>query len=170
MGLAGVCLALVTAAGVSAGHPVFVPVERFTLAWMHSIEKVRWEEDYAVVPGKTPGSAPALQALAARVHGSGAGMEPPADARLHDGWYEYTPRIQTPAELRLTRSAYTADYEWCAQGRCRPLSELLPSDGSVTLLTACRRPPAAAAGLSNLLQALDLPLRQVLNLGDVSRR
>lgn len=141
MELTGVCLALVTVAGVSASHPVFVPVEQFTLAWMHSIEKVRWEEDYAVVPGHGKGSAPALQALAARVQGSGAGMEPPVDARLRDGWYEYTPKIRNPAELRLTRSGYTADYEWCAGGRCRPISELLPSDGGVTLLTACR-PPA----------------------------
>jgi hypothetical protein len=142
MGLTGVCLALVTAAGVSASHPVFVPVEQFTLVWTHSIEKTRWEEDYAVVPSKNPGGAPALQALAARVHGSGAGMEPPDDARLRNGWYEYAPKIRIPAELRLTRSVFTADYDWCTQGRCRPLSALLPSDGGVTLLTACRRPSA----------------------------
>lgn len=143
MGLTGVCLALLTAAGISAAPPLFVPVEHFTLAWMHSIEKVRWEEDYAVVPGQGVGSAPTLQALAARVQGSGAGMEPPEDARLmRGGWYEYTPKIRMPGELRLTRSIYTADYDWCSQGNCRPLSELLPSDGGVTLLTACRRPPA----------------------------
>lgn len=140
MGLTGVCLALLTATEVSAGHPVFVPVERFTLAWTHSIEKVRWEEDYAVLPGKTPVSAPILQALAARVQGSGAGMEPAADARLRHGWYEYTPQIHNPAELRLARSGFTPDYDWCTQGRCQPMSVLLPSDGGVTLLTACRRP------------------------------
>ncbi|OGB01688.1 MAG: hypothetical protein A3E79_09315 [Burkholderiales bacterium RIFCSPHIGHO2_12_FULL_61_11] len=132
-----------TAAGVSAGPTAFVPVERFTLAWTHSIEKVRWEEDYAIVPGKNPGSAPVLNAVAARVHGSGAGMEPADDARLVEGgWYEYTPQIRTLTELRLTRSGFTADYDWCSQASCRPLSELLPSDGGVTLLTACRRPPA----------------------------
>ncbi len=140
MGLTGICLALLTAAGISGGHPVFVPVQRFTLAWTHSIEKVRWEEDYAVVPEQ--GSAPILQALAARVQGSGAGMEPPEDARLRHGWYEYTPQIRNPAELRLTRSGFTADYDWCSRGSCKPMSELLPSDGGVTLLTACRRPPA----------------------------
>jgi hypothetical protein len=141
MGMTGICLALVTAAGISAGQPVFVPVERFTLAWTHSIEKVRWEEDYAVRPGNTPGSAPVLHAVAARVHGSGAGMEPPQDARLvSGGWYEYKPQISHPAELRLTRSVYTADYDWCNQGHCRPMSALLPSDGGVTLLTACRPP------------------------------
>lgn len=141
MGPTGICLALLTAAGISGGHPVFVPVQRFTLAWTHSIEKVRWEEDYAVAPGPGVGSAPTLQALKARVQGSGAGMEPPADARFRHGWYEYTPQTLNPEELRLTRSGFTADYDWCSRGSCKPMSELLPSDGGVTLLTACHRPP-----------------------------
>jgi hypothetical protein len=41
----GVCFAL---AGLPSLPPLFVPVTEFTLAWTHSIEKVRWEEDYAV--------------------------------------------------------------------------------------------------------------------------
>ena len=140
MELAGICLALLGAAGAGSGEPVFVQAERFTLAWTHSIEKVRWEEDYAVLPGPGPREPPILQALTARVRGSGAGMEPPPDARLVNGWYEYTPSIRHPVELRLTRSGFTADFDWCADGRCRPLSSLLPSDGGVTLLTACRSP------------------------------
>lgn len=138
VGLAGVCLVLATANGGSAGPAVFVPVHSFTLAWTHSIEKVRWEEDYVVRPGETPGAAPRLEATAARVHGSGAGMEPPPDARLKRGWYEYTPTLHHPAELRLTRSGFTPDYDWCTGGRCRPLSDLLPSQGGVTVLTACQ--------------------------------
>lgn len=134
----GVCLALAAAGQATA--PVFVPVERFTLAWTHSIEKVRWEEDYAVRPGGTPSAAPVLQALTARVRGSGAGMEPPPDAVLRHGWYEYTPRTVSPQGLRLTRSAFTADYDWCVDGRCAPLSRLLPSDGDITLLTPCADP------------------------------
>jgi len=40
--------------------------------------------------------------------------------------------------LRLTRSAYTADYEWCVDGEpCKPLSALIASDGGVTELRAC---------------------------------
>lgn len=138
MGLAGICLALLGAAGAVSGETVFVPVERFTLAWTHSIEKVRWEEDYAVVPGPDSRGPPVLQALSARIRGSGAGMEPPPDARLFNGWYHYTPQLRQPAELRLTRSGFTADYDWCVDGRCQPLAQLLPSDGGVTLLTACR--------------------------------
>lgn len=133
MGLIGICLAL----AASSTAPVFVPAERFTLAWTHSIEKVRWEEDYAVTP-----SPPTLHALAARVRGSAAGMEPPDDARLVNGWYTYTPQMRHPPELRLTRSEFTADYELCLQGRCQPLSAWLPSDGGVTRLTACDVPGA----------------------------
>lgn len=148
--IVGVCLALASSLGSgesSANARVFVPVQRFTLAWTHSIEKIRWEEDYEVIPGKLPGAHPALKATAARIHGSGAGMEPPDDARLvAGGWYEYTPQIKTPKVLRLTRSEFTADYDWCAGGRCRPMSELLASDGDITLLTACAKPAGIPGG------------------------
>lgn len=133
-GIVGVCLTLAAAPNV---QPLFVPVQRFTLAWTHSIEKVRWEEDYKVVvpPGK---GQPVLKAGLARVRGSAAGMEPPPDAILKSGWYEYQPTTTLPDELRLTRSEYTADYDWCVGGHCRPLSALMPTDGGVTLLRACR--------------------------------
>lgn len=139
--LLGICL--VWAASASAGVapvPVFVPGERFTLAWTHSIEKVRWEEDYAVAPPAEPGQAPVLLALTARVRGSAAGMEPPPDAVLREGWFEYTPPITTPAVLRLTRSEFTADYELCTNSGCHPMSHWLASDGNLTLLSACKPP------------------------------
>ncbi len=139
--LAGVCLALVTATGANAGPSVFVPVSKFTLAWTHSIEKVRWEEDYAVWPSKTAGAPPVLVAVAARVRGSGAGMEPPPDAQLTHGWYEYKPTQRYPAELRLTRSGFTADYDWCTSGTCRTMGELLATNGGVTVLTPCLSTP-----------------------------
>lgn len=142
----GVCLALAaslapgvepSAQGPAPAGAVFVPGNAFTLAWTHSIEKTRWEEDYRVRRGAD--GVPALRLTAARVRGSGAGMEPPAGAVLRHGWYEYRPAEQPRGALRLTRSGYTADYEWCESGRCRPLGALLPSDGGVTLLWACRR-------------------------------
>lgn len=133
----GVCLAL---AAQPAAPPVFVPAQRFTLAWTHSIEKVRWEEDYEVAAPVDAAAAPALLAVAARVRGSGAGMEPPPGAVLRNGWYEFVPARRVHADLALTRSAYTADYELCVDGGCRPLSVLLPSDGGVTRLSACRAP------------------------------
>jgi hypothetical protein len=45
MGLVGVCLALL---GAAAGKPIFIPLQQFTLAWIHTIEKVRWEEPESV--------------------------------------------------------------------------------------------------------------------------
>ena len=147
--LTGVCLVLAALAGApgsASDETVFAPVQRFTLAWTHSIEKTRWEEDYEVLPPAWPGVPPTLKATAARIRGSGAGMEPPDDAKLvAGGWYEYTPQIKVPSVLRLTRSRFTADYDWCAGGSCRPMSDLLPSDGDITLLSACTDPKATEA-------------------------
>ncbi len=139
----GVCLALaalsngVPVAG-SAAAPVFVAGTHFTLSWMHSIEKVRWEEDY-VVQTPTPGQALRLDAVQARVQGSAAGMEPPPDAVLHKGWYVYTPSIPYVDSLPLTRSEFTADFTLCADGVCHLMAHWLPSDGGVTHLTPCFR-------------------------------
>ncbi|WP_199287568.1 DUF1850 domain-containing protein [Pollutimonas thiosulfatoxidans] len=132
----GVCMVLAAAPDVA---PRFVPVRDFTLAWTHSIEKLRWEEDYVVMPPRTGGGKPVLVAGKARIRGSGAGMEPPPDATFKGGWYEYQPQRQLPDQLRLTRSAYTADYEWCENGSCKPLSAIMPTDGGVTLLYPCRK-------------------------------
>ena len=68
-----------------------------------------------------------------------AGMEPPPDAVLRNGWYVYTPKTVQPARLMLTRSEFTADFELCVNGRCQPMGHWLPSDGNVTEMTACER-------------------------------
>jgi len=138
--LLGLCLALAAAPGAAQDATVFVPGERFTLAWVHSIEKTRWEEDYAVRADANAPTGAVLHAVQARIRGSGAGMEPPPGAVWRDGWYAYTPAEAQPAVLRLSRSAFVPDYELCPEGRdCRPMGHWLPSDGGVTLLTACRR-------------------------------
>ncbi|HSM22014.1 MAG TPA: DUF1850 domain-containing protein [Rubrivivax sp.] len=134
----GICLALAGGAQGTADPPVFVAAPRFTLAWTHSIERVRWEEDYEV-HAATATSEPVLRAVMSRVRGSAAGMEPGPDAVLRDGWYHYRPAQLEHAALWLTRSAYTADYELCLEGAaCRPLAAWLPSDGWRTRLKACR--------------------------------
>ncbi|MGB3706006.1 MAG: DUF1850 domain-containing protein [Castellaniella sp.] len=134
LGALGVCLTLAAAPGVP---PRFVPVRAFTLAWTHSIEKIRWEEDYTVQAD--PDGRPRLVPGQARIRGSGAGMEPPPDAVLRrDGWYVYQPHTRPLDELRLTRSPYVADYDWCVDGRCEPLRAVMPTDGDVTLLRPCQ--------------------------------
>ena len=117
---------------------MFIPGTHFTLSWMHSIEKVRWEEDY-VVQAPAAGQALRLAAVQARVHGSAAGMEPPPDAVLRNGWYAYTPSIPFADSLPLTRSEFTADFTLCADGECHLMAHWLPSDGGVTNLTPCSR-------------------------------
>jgi len=151
--LLGICLALaVSAQADPPPAPVFVPGERVTLAWTHSIEKVRWEEDYLVQASPDPAVPPRLVATKARVRGSAAGMEPPDDAVLKNGWYEYTPQIAEVAALRLTRSEFTADYEICNVTGCQALSHWLPSDNAITLLTPCRSPEDGQAALATTAQ------------------
>ncbi|MEO6280055.1 DUF1850 domain-containing protein [Roseateles sp.] len=138
----GLCLALGGADAVTPppGPAVFIVAHRFTLAWTHSIEHVRWEEDYELqpAPSGSAGAPPRLLAVLARVQGSAAGMEPGPDAVLRNGWFEYRPAQREHLGLWLTRSPYTADYELCLDGApCRPLSAWLPSDGWRTRLWPC---------------------------------
>jgi hypothetical protein len=139
----GVCLALASLSSIApaAGSPptqVFVPGTYFTLSWMHSIERVRWEEDYVVRP-PLPGAVVRLEALQARVRGSAAGMEPPPDAVLRNGWYAYKPSIPFATLLPLTRSEFTADFTLCADGECHLMAHWLPTDGGITNLIPCSR-------------------------------
>lgn len=118
---------------LSAGAVATVlAVESFTLAWTHSIEKVRWEEDY-VLDGNR------LRLVEARIRGTGAGMEPPADAVLKDGVWHYRPGLPPQTQLRLARSPYTAGYQLCTKGHCQPLAELLPGaeNPSTIVVEAC---------------------------------
>lgn len=120
----------------------------FTLAWTHSVERVRWEERYRIEDDR-------LQLVEARVRGHGAGMEPPPGARLQDGTWTWVPGTVVP-ELQLARSTATTDYTLCAGGRCRTLGEwlTLPPDGGSVTLRACDagapvsdadRPPSRAS-------------------------
>lgn len=111
-----------------------LPAQEFTLAWDHSVQKTRWEERYRV-------DADGLILVAARVQGSGAGMEPPTSATLRDGWWTWHPLTRIP-ELRLTRSSYTRDYALCRDDRCQSLGDLVGTtgDGDVVTVRACQRP------------------------------
>ncbi len=104
----------------------------FTLSWTHSIEKVRWEEDWRIEAGQ-------LVITEARIRGSGAGMEPPAGSVLKNGSWHYRPALSPQATLRLTHSPYTAGYELCVEGRCRPLADHLPEvdNNAVIELRGC---------------------------------
>jgi hypothetical protein len=108
-----------------------IAVAGFTLAWMHSIEKLRWEEDWRVEDAE-------LVLVEARVRGTGAGMEPPPEARFEGGVWRYPGRVRT-ARLDLAHSPYTAGYELCVAGRCAPLAAHLPGlpDSATIRLEPC---------------------------------
>lgn len=120
---------------------VFLKANRFTLAWTHSIEKQRWEEDYDLVAlEREKGSSRLwLRPLEARIKGSGAGMEPPEGSRLVNGWFVYQPATAPLASLRLSRSFFTDDYSLCIDSRCTSMAAVLPSDGQTTLLWGCQK-------------------------------
>jgi hypothetical protein len=108
-------------------------VEGFTLGWIHSIEKIRWEEDWRI-------EGRALVITEARIRGTGAGMEPPAGSVLKDGVWRYRPLLPPQTVLRLAHSPYTSGYELCIEGRCRPLADHLPGidNSAVIEVRECR--------------------------------
>jgi hypothetical protein len=107
---------LCLAAGAVAAS---LAIDSFTLTWIHSIEKIRWEEDWRIV-GKQ------LVIEEARIRGSGAGMEPPPGALLKNGVWHYRPTLPPQAALRLTHSPYTSGYMLCSKSNCAPLADYLP--------------------------------------------
>ncbi|MGI2066264.1 DUF1850 domain-containing protein [Shewanella sp. MF08487] len=96
----GLCL------GLAGTLWVQVPTDNFTLAWNHSIEKIRWEEDYNV-------TSQGLVLVEARVKGTGAGMEITDDAYFKDGSWHYQPKLPTLPILRLGRTPEAGDFELC---------------------------------------------------------
>jgi hypothetical protein len=114
---------------------VALPARAFTLKWQHTVEKVVWEEDYLVAGGW-------LVLTAARVRGSGAGMEPPADAvHVGDAWV-YRPADRWRHTLQLARSEFGDDYVLCVDDRCRPLGAVVPAPIAATTLAPCSVVPA----------------------------
>lgn len=124
-----ICL---TAGAVTA----VLAVQSFTLSWIHSIEKIRWEEDWRVESRE-------LVIDQARIRGTGAGMEPPHDAVLKDGVWHYRPTQQRHPVLRLTHSPYAIGYQICSklndQVHCRAIIDLLPGidNNAVIELRSC---------------------------------
>jgi hypothetical protein len=93
--------------------------DEITLRWTHSIQKTVWEEDY-----RREGNA--LRLVEARVRGTGAGMEPPADAMLKDGFWHYAPQLPALPQVALTHSPHVPAYVVCSAGRCQSVDAWLP--------------------------------------------
>jgi hypothetical protein len=116
----------------SAGLVKTLALASFTLAWTHSIEKVEWQEDWRV-------TAAGLELVQARVKGSGAGMEPPPQARLVDGWFQWQVHRPPMPEVALGNSGAAGEWRLCSGGECRTLSEIfgLPIGSNVTTMSVC---------------------------------
>lgn len=103
----------------------------FTLAWTHSVEKTGWEEDWRVTPR-------GLEIVEARIAGTGAGMEPPADAVFDGKVWRYRPNLPPQDEVALARSGAT-DGGWgiCFDGRCQALPEPIGDAVAPMVLRPC---------------------------------
>jgi len=121
-----VCLA-------SAGTVKALALASFTLAWTHSVEKTDWQEDWRVTPQ-------GLEIIEARVKGSGAGMEPPPEARLIGGWFQWRPQRVALSRIVLGNSGAAGEWRLCSEGQCRTLSEIFGHEiGSATItMSACQ--------------------------------
>ena len=115
-----------------AAGPVVAPLlaTALTLAWTHSVEKIAWEEDWRESPA-------GLVLVEARIRGSGAGMEPPPEARFEGGVWRWRPGIPAMKEVVLRRSGATADWRLCMEGGCRPMEAYLPADADPVVLSVC---------------------------------
>jgi len=109
---------------------------RVTLAWEHTVEKVRWEEDYVA-------RGTALDLTQARIKGTGAGMEMPAGSILRDGTWHYRPALHVVDRVVLRNSRYPRGYEVCWQGHCKRLVELIGPRDDLLALVPCTAGKAA---------------------------
>ena len=116
----------------SLGVVKTLSIAAFTLVWTHSVEKTDWREDWRLTPL-------GLELVQARIKGSGAGMEPPPEARLVDGWFQWAPKRAPLPELVLGNSGAAGEWRLCANGHCRTLSEIFerPIGANVTTMSAC---------------------------------
>lgn len=125
----GLCIA-------TAAKLAFIAASTFTLQWTHTVQKTEWQEDWAIVDGVH------LELRAARVKGSGAGMEPPPDAQLADGWWHYRPTVPPLLALNLADHGEEAGrWRLCAAGECRALA----SDDGAIAIRACSTPASGPA-------------------------
>ena len=117
---------------ISSGVVKTLSVAAFTLIWTHSIEKTEWQEDWHVTPA-------GLELAQARIKGFGAGMEPPPDARLVDGWFQWQPKRAPMPEVILGNSGAAGEWRLCHDGSCQTLSEIFdrPIGANVTAMRAC---------------------------------
>lgn len=111
---------------VAGGVKQVLAVTAFTLSWTHTVERTQWIEFWDV-------GADGLSVVEARIQGSGAGMEPPEDAKLVDGYWVYHPHL--PAQRRVVLANSGAGHSvWtlCHGDQCQTLGVMSNPDGEGT--------------------------------------
>jgi hypothetical protein len=103
---------------IAGGIAKALKVSAFTLVWTHSVERTDWQEDWRV-------SADGLTLIEARIKGSGAGVDPPPDARLSDGWWRWNPAPIGRDQVVLGNSDAAGSWRICVDGKCVPLPEII---------------------------------------------
>lgn len=101
-----------------------------TLSWRHSVEHTLWQEDWHADDA-------GLRLVAARIEGSGAGMEPPPEAVFKNGFWTWTPSLPALPKVELRRSGATADWQVCRDRRCVAMDSLVPKDADPVVLKSC---------------------------------
>lgn len=125
----------------TAAVALSLAVDSFTLVWTHSVEKTEWRERWRV-------EGTALRLVEARVQGSGAGMDPPAEAVRQGIWWVWQPATPPLAVLRLAVSGATGrGWQLCVDTGCRDLESWLAHDGKApaAIEISARTPCTASA-------------------------
>jgi len=116
---------------IGAGEAVRIAAVAFSLSWTHSVEKIPWQEQWRIEPD-------ALVLTEARVKGSGAGMEPPPDAKLVGGWFVWRPVDPKRSEIVLRAVPSISPWTICIEGRaCSHLDALLGRAADPVTLKPC---------------------------------
>ncbi len=115
---------------VTAGAVVRLGTMALTLAWTHSVQKTRWEEDWQIRSGQ-------MTIVESRVQGSGAGMEPGPNAKFDGRWWRWKPEMKPLKEVILRRSGATADWSICVRGECREMSAYVGKKADPVTMRPC---------------------------------
>lgn len=116
----------------TGGKAITVAASLFTLSWTHSVEKIRWDEDWRLTPA-------GLEIVEARVKGTGAGMEIPDGAVMKDGVWAYRPRLDARPEIVLAASGATVGgWTICGESGCRDFGA---EAGAAIIIRACSSKP-----------------------------
>lgn len=112
---------------VVGAKTLMIAAGAFTLTWTHSVQKTVWEEEWRV-------EKDGLRLVAARVEGSGAGMEAGEGATFDGRFWRWTPNVPPLKEVLLRRSdAIPQGWTLCAAGMCRAVADARESADVVSL-------------------------------------